>query len=140
MRVMLAGHCDQIGMMVTHIDNDGFIYIDQIGGIDAAVLPGTTLEIHTREHGSIPAIIGHKPVHLLTQAERGKKMELSKVWVDIGAKDGDEAKSKVSVGDPITFTAGVTELSKTQIASPGCDNRVGVFVAVSYTHLRAHET
>lgn len=129
-RVMLAGHCDQIGMMVTHIDNDGFIYVDQIGGIDPAVLPGTELEIHTREHGAVSAIIGHKPVHLLTQAERGKKIELSNVWVDIGAESGDEAKKIVSVGDPITYKPNIIELGKKQIAAPGCDDRVGVFVVM----------
>lgn len=134
-RVMLAGHCDQIGMMVMHIDKEGFIYVDQIGGIDPAVLPGTELEIHTREHGAIPAIIGHKPVHLLTLEERGRKTELSKIWVDIGVKNGEEAKKLVSVGDPITYKPNIIELGKNQIAAPGCDDRVGVYVVMEAMRL-----
>jgi len=126
--VMLAGHCDQIGLMVTHIDSSGYIWIKQIGGIDAAVLPGTTLEIHT-EAGVLPAIIGHQPVHLVSAADRGKKVELSKVWVDTGLT-AKEVKKRVRVGDPITFKAGVTELGKHLISSPACDDKVGLYVVM----------
>lgn len=128
-RVMLAGHCDQIGMMVTHIDESGYIYCNQIGGIDAAVLPGTELKIHT-ESGPIDAIIGFKPVHLTSAADRGKPIEFSKVWIDIGAKNGKDVKKIVSVGDPITFKLSVTELKDGRICSAGCDDKVGVYVVM----------
>ncbi len=128
-RVMLAGHCDQIGLMVTHIDDSGFVYVNQIGGIDSAVLPGTYVTIHT-DSGDIDGLIGFKPVHLTSAAERGKPIEFSKVWIDIGAKNGEEAKKLISVGDPITFKLGVTDLKNGLIASPGCDDKVGAFVVM----------
>lgn len=137
-RVMLAGHCDQIGMMVTYIDEQGFIYVNQIGGIDSAVLPGTNLTVHT-DSGPIDGIIGFKPVHLTTAAERGKPIEFSKVWVDIGAKSGEEARKLVSMGDPITFKLGVTKLRNDIIASPGCDNKVGTFVVMEAMRLVAQK-
>ena len=128
-RVMLAGHCDQIGMMVTHIDDNGFIYINQIGGIDPAVLPGSNITIHGRKK-QISGVIGHKPVHLLSQEERGRKTELSKVWIDVGAKNGTDAKKHISIGDPVTYKLGVTELGEHGIASVACDDKVGVFVVM----------
>jgi putative aminopeptidase FrvX len=137
-RVMLAGHCDQIGMMVTHIDEQGYIYVNQIGGIDSAVLPGTYLTVHT-ESGPIDGIIGFKPVHLTSAAERGKPIEFNKVWVDIGAKSGEEARKLVSMGDTITFKLGVTELRNGLIASPGCDNKVGTFVVMEAMRLVAQK-
>lgn len=128
-RVMLAGHCDQIGMMVTHIEEQGFIYCNQIGGIDPTVLPGSEVVIHT-ENGPIDAIIGFKPVHLTSAADRGKPIEFSKAWIDIGAKNGEEARKLVATGDPITFRLGVNELMNNKIAAPGCDDKVGVFVVM----------
>jgi endoglucanase len=128
-RVMLAGHCDQIGMMVTHIDDRGFIYVDQIGGLDPSVLPGSNVEIHT-SNGLVPGVLGHPPVHLVSPNDRGRKTELTKLWVDIGVKDGKEAKKIVTVGDPITYKLGVTRLGKNVIASPACDDKVGVYVVM----------
>lgn len=126
-RVMLAGHCDQIGMMVTHIDDAGYLYFQQIGGIDPSVIPGTKIRVHTRE-GEILGIIGNKPIHLLAQSERGQRLELKKLWIDIGAATGKEARAKVAVGDPVTFELGAERLGKNFVTSPGCDDRVGVFV------------
>lgn len=135
-RVMLAGHCDQIGMMITHIGDNGFLYFNQIGGLDPAVLPGSKLTIHTRD-GEVDGVIGHTPVHLLTEADRGKRVTLSSLWIDIGVADGKEAKKLVSVGDPVTFALGVTKLGQNQIAAPGCDDRVGVFVVMEALRLVA---
>ena len=128
-RVMLAGHCDQIGLMVTHVNDSGFIHFNQIGGIDASVLPGSRVTIQTRE-GEIDGVIGLKPVHLVSAGDRGKKYELEQLWIDIGATDGKEARSLISVGDPITYRLGSQLLGKNMITSPGLDNRVGVFVVM----------
>ncbi len=135
-RVMLAGHCDQIGMMVTHIDDSGYLYINQIGGIDPAVLPGSRVTVHARD-GKVEGVIGHKPVHLLSAEDRGKKTELSKVWVDTGALNGQEVKRLIHVGDPVTYTLGATDLGKHVVASPGCDDKVGVFVVMEALRLVA---
>lgn len=133
-RIMLAGHCDQIGMMITHIDDKGYLYFQQIGGLDPAVVPGSNITVHTR-NGEIPGVIGYRPVHLIPPHERGKNIELSKLWIDIGAKDGDEAKKLVSIGDPATYQLGAKYLGKTVVASPGCDDRVGVFVVMEALRL-----
>jgi endoglucanase len=132
-KVMLAGHCDQIGLMVTHIDESGFLSVSQIGGIDAAVLPGSKLLIHTSD-GPLQGVIGYKPVHLTPASERGKKVELKKAWVDVGLS-ASEAKKKIRVGDPITYHLGVTELGKNLIASPGCDDKVGLYVVMEALRL-----
>lgn len=129
-RVMLAGHCDQIGLMVHHIDEGGYLYINQIGGIDPVVLPGSPVVVHA-ESGPITGVIGHKPVHLTSAAERGRPVELSKIWIDIGAKNGTEARKLVSNGDAVTFNLSVRKLgSSSLIAAPGCDNKVGAFVVM----------
>ena len=133
-RVMLAGHCDQIGMMVTHIDDKGYLYFNQVGGLDPTVIPGSRVTVHTSS-GSIPGVIGLKAVHLKTQAERGKKTELDKLWIDIGAKDGKEARDKVSIGDVVTYQLGVERLGKDMVTSPGLDDKVGVFVVMEALRL-----
>lgn len=136
-KVMLAGHSDQIGLMVTHIDDSGYVYFNQIGGIDAAVLPGTKVKLLTRK-GELMGIIGHRPVHLTPQEERGKKVEMKKLWIDVGAESGKEAKEKVSVGDPIVFLPGVTMLGENRLSSPACDDKVGVFVVMEAFRIVSH--
>jgi len=133
-RVMLAGHCDQIGLMVHHVDDTGFIHFGAIGGIDPAVLPGSHVTILTRD-GELPGVIGFKPIHLLTPAERGAPVDMGKLWIDIGAKDGAEAKKQVSVGDPVVYRPGVTLLGKNIVVSPGCDDKVGLFVCMEAMRL-----
>jgi endoglucanase len=127
-RVMLAGHCDQIGLMVTHIGDSGYLSVNQIGGIDSAVLPGLKVLVHT-ENGAVEGVIGHQPVHLTPPEKRGAKVDLKKVWVDVGL-DGKEAKKQIRVGDPITFDLQVTELGKNCISAPGCDDKVGLYVVM----------
>ena len=129
-KVMLAGHCDQIGLMVKHINKDGFLYLSALGGIDVGVLPGSHFTIHTK-NGPVKAIAGRKPIHAQTADERGKvHSDLDKVWLDIGATSKKEAEKKVEIGDSITFRLEITELSKDFISAPGLDDKVGVFIAM----------
>lgn len=133
-RVMLAGHCDQIGFMVTYIDDNGFLCFRPIGGIDPAVVPGSMVQVLTRS-GVVPGVIGWKPVHLVPQPERGKPLEIKRMWIDIGAKNGDAARKLVSVGDPVVYEPTVTRLGENTVAAPGCDDRVGVFVVMEALRL-----
>jgi tetrahedral aminopeptidase len=127
-RVMLAGHCDQIGLMVRYISDDGFIYFGTVGGIDASVLPGSRVTIHTRR-GPVEGVIGRKPIHLMKEEERGKaKIEITELWIDIGAKDKAAAMERVSIADPVSYQLGLTRITDDFIASPGLDNKVGAFV------------
>ncbi|MCB9029460.1 MAG: M42 family metallopeptidase [Deltaproteobacteria bacterium] len=136
-RVMLAGHCDQIGMMVTHITSDGFIYFGALGGIDTGVLEGAHVTIHAKK-SSIDGVIGRKPIHLQKPEERGKSVsDINQLWIDIGAKDKKEASKQIEIGDSITFKLGVTELANDLVCSPGLDDKAGLFVAMEAFRLCA---
>lgn len=136
LRVMFAGHCDQIGFMVTHISDQGYLCFNQIGGHDPTVVTASQVVVLT-ENGPVNGVIGYKPVHLVPRNERGKATELSKLWIDIGAGSREEAESMVQVSDPIVYVPQVTELGANLIAAPGCDDRVGVFVVMEALRLVA---
>lgn len=134
-RVMLAGHMDQIGLMVRYIDDLGYIYFGPVGGIDASVLPGTRVTVHTRG-GPVEGVIGRKPIHLMKEEDRNKnKIDLTELWIDIGARNKDEALKRVSIADPVTYKLGMTRLGDDLITSPGLDNKVGAFVVMEALRL-----
>jgi endoglucanase len=135
-KVMLAGHCDQIGMMVRFIDDNGYIFFSPIGGIDPSVLPGSRVTVHTR-HGPIDGIIGRKPVHVLKPEERGGKVEIRELWVDIGSRNKKETEELVRVGDPITFRLEMVGLGNDLVTSPAFDNKCGTFVVMEALRLCA---
>lgn len=126
-KVMLAGHIDEIGFLVSHIDKEGFLYLVPVGGIDPAVLPGTAVKI-LNANGTVDGIIGKKPIHLMEDSERGKAMQIKDFWVDIGAKDRDDALSIVELGDPVSYAPNVKFLRNDIFTSKGCDDKVGAFV------------
>ena len=101
----IAGHIDEIGLIVHHIDDDGFLWFTAVGGWDTVVLVGQRLEVLTRE-GPIPGVVGKRPIHLLDGEERKKAPELKHLHIDIGAKDGDEARSLVRIGDVAVIGGG----------------------------------
>jgi len=133
-RVMLAGHCDQIGLMVNYIDDNGFIFFLPIGGIDPTVVPGSRVVVHTK-HGPVEGVIGRKPIHVLKQEERGAKIELREMWVDIGSKGKKETEQVVGVGDPITFRLELVHLGDDLVTSPAFDNKCGTFVVMEALRL-----
>src|SRR3954465_14107907 len=97
--VAVVGHIDEIGLIVHHIDDDGFLWFTAVGGWDPVILGGQRVELATRA-GKVLGVVGKKPIHLLkTEEERKKPPELKQPHVDIGAKDGDDARSLVRVGD-----------------------------------------
>jgi endoglucanase len=128
-RVMLAGHCDQIGLMVQHIDGDGFLYVQPIGGWDMQILLGQYLTVWTKD-GPVTGVVARKAIHLMTPEERNKVPQFSDVWVDIGAKDKDEAAKLVRPGDPVTFALGYRALRNGLAAAPAMDDKVGLWVCV----------
>lgn len=129
-KVMLAGHCDQIGFMVQHIDEKGFLRVLPVGGIDFSVVPGAKATIHTKQ-GPVKAVFGRTAIHLVPLEQRDSmKLGAKYNWLDIGAKDGKEAKRLVEIGDPITYELGITELANNLISSPGLDDKVGCYIAI----------
>src|SRR6476646_2705497 len=124
----IVGHIDEIGLHVSHIDDDGFLRFGQVGGWDAVVLVGQRVRLETR-HGTSTGVIARKPVHLLKDDERSKVPELKDLHIDIGAKDGDEARELVRIGDVAVIDVGPMELRHDRVISRALDNRVGCYVA-----------
>lgn len=136
-RVMLAGHIDEIGVMVTHIDDDGFLYFDGIGGWDSQVLVGQRIRILTRS-GDVIGVIGKKPIHLMKGEERDKVSRITDLWIDIGESNRDGAKGKgVRVGDPGVVDMPLIDFGNGRIASRSIDNRIGAFVVLEALRLLA---
>jgi tetrahedral aminopeptidase len=129
LRVMLAGHCDQIGMLVQHIDSEGYVYLQTIGGWDPQQLVGQRMTVWTTE-GPLPGVISRKPIHLLTEDERKQVVKLKDMWLDIGAKDKAEAESLLRVGDPVTLQLGYQPMRNNFANSPAMDNKCGLWVCV----------
>jgi putative aminopeptidase FrvX len=129
LRVMFAGHADQIGLIVSHINDNGYIYTNPIGGWDPQQLIGQRMTIHTA-NGPVPAVIARKPIHLLDQDERKQVVKQKELWLDIGAKDKDEAAKAVAVGDPVTLELGYQEMRNDLANSPGMDNKTGLWVSI----------
>src|SRR5437868_14839821 len=128
-RIMLAGHCDQIALMVQHIDDNGFLYVQPMGGWDVQILLGQHLTVWSRS-GPINGVVSRKAIHLLTNEERNKVPLFTDIWVDIGAKDKKEAEDLVTPGDPVTFALGSREMRNQLITSPGLDDKVGVWTVM----------
>lgn len=129
LRVMYAGHADQIGLLVTYIDENGFIYTNTIGGWDPQQLIGQRMTIYTAA-GPVPAVIARKPIHLLDEAERKQVVKTKELWLDIGAKDQKEAREVVAIGDPVTLELGYQEMRNNMANSPGMDDKTGLWVCV----------
>ncbi len=129
LRVMFAGHCDQIGFCVQYIDAEGFLYVQPIGGWDPQVLIGQKLTVWTAS-GPLFGVIARKPIHLLTDEERKQVVKMKDLWLDIGCKDKEEALELVRIGDPVTLELGVTMLHNNFACSPAMDDKVGCWVAI----------
>ncbi|NTU70594.1 MAG: M42 family metallopeptidase [Coriobacteriia bacterium] len=125
--VMLAGHIDEIGLMVNYITPDGFIAFASIGGVDAAVLPGMRVIVHTAK-GPLLGIMGRKPIHLIEDEERKSITKLEKLFIDVGLK-GEKVKKRVRVGDPITFDVGLETFGDGLAVSRAFDDKMGAWIA-----------
>ncbi len=133
-RVMLAGHLDEIGFMVRYIDEQGYLYFAPIGGHDNTVAVGQRVVIHN-EKGPVYGVVGRMPWHLLDEEDREKKLELHDLWIDIGAETTGEALSRVDIGDPVTFDAGVRRLTDRIVASRAFDDKMGAFILLETLRL-----
>lgn len=126
-RVMLAGHCDEIGFLVQYVDDNGFIFFGAIGGIDPHLSPGQRIEVHTKL-GSIPGVIGKKAIHLIEPKERENVINLKQQYIDIGCSSREEAEKLVEIGDPITFAVGIQPLQGSRCSSRAFDDKMGAFI------------
>jgi putative aminopeptidase FrvX len=132
----VVGHIDEIGLIVHHIDDDGFLWFSGVGGWDPIILVGQRVEIATRE-GPVPGVVGKKPIHLLKDEERKQVPELRHLHIDIGAGGGDEARARVRVGDVAVIGGEPLEYPNGRVVSRSMDNRLGCFVAYEVARLVA---
>lgn len=137
-RVMYAGHCDQIGLLVSQIDDNGFLYFQTIGGWDAQQLIGQRVSVwptfgksSSKEMpDSIPGVIARKAIHLLDENERKHPVKAKELWIDIGAQSKEEAQEKISVGDPVTLQLGMQTMANSLVNGPAMDDRTGLWVCI----------
>jgi len=125
----VVGHIDEIGLVVTHLDEKGFVWFAPVGGWDPQILVGQRVQIQGRG-GLVPGVVGRKPIHLLEPDQRKKVVELKGLHVDIGATDRDEAAALLRVGDPIVIAAEPVSLVGERLVSRAMDNRLGAYVAL----------
>jgi putative aminopeptidase FrvX len=129
-RVMLAGHIDEIGLMITHVDDDGFLYFDAIGGWDPQVLVGQRVRMLGRD-GVRMGVIGKKPIHLIKSDEQEKASKIQQLWIDCGATSRAQVLEwGIRVGDAAVIDAKLVEFGTDRLVSRSIDNRIGAFVVL----------
>ena len=128
--VAIEAHVDEIGFQITHIDDQGFLWIGEIGGWDASVVVGQRIRL-VGAGGEIVGVVGRKASHLLSPADREKAPELKSLWVDIGASSRADARTRVEVGDYGVVDAPMVSLTDDLVSSRAVDNRGGAWVALS---------
>ncbi len=133
----VVGHIDEIGLVVTHIDEKGFLYFATVGGWDPQILVGQRVELRGRD-GLVPGVVGRKPIHLLDPDQRKKVVELKGLHIDVGAGDREEAAELVGIGDPVVIAAEPVRLLGDRLVSRAMDNRLGAYVALEALR-RCHE-
>jgi len=126
-KVMLAGHCDEIGFMVQYVDDEGFIFFGAIGGVDPHLSPGQRIQIHT-DIGPVFGVIGKKAIHLIEPKERETVIKLQDQFIDIGCSSREEVEKLVRIGDPVTFAVGVETLQGDRVTSRAFDDKMGSFI------------
>ncbi|MCH7472429.1 M20/M25/M40 family metallo-hydrolase [bacterium] len=129
---LITGHADEIGLMVTYIDDEGFLWVGSLGGYDAKILPAMRVKVLAKE-GDLPGVVGAVPPHLQRPESGGVEVKRYKfgenIYIDIGAKDKAEADKHVRVGDPVILDYGMTELGGDLVVGRGLDNRIGIWAA-----------
>jgi putative aminopeptidase FrvX len=135
-RLMFAGHIDEIGVMVTHIDEEGYLSFDTIGGWDHQVFVGQRVILLGRR-GQVMGVVGKRAIHLMEREDREKVSKVEDLWIDVGAASRAEAESNVRIGDPGVLAAGVLEFPNGRLVSRCIDNRIGAYVVLEGLRLLA---
>lgn len=133
-RLMLAGHADEIAMSVNYINEEGFLYVRKLGGVDPAITKAQRVVIHTRG-GPLKGVVGNLAPHLTKDDKDRKEPKIHEIFIDIGARDRKEARQLVRIGDPITL-ADPFELLRGDLAvARAFDNRIGTFAVAEALRL-----
>jgi putative aminopeptidase FrvX len=138
--IAICGHADEIGLMVNHIDEKGFIYCKSIGGIDAGSIVGKRIRFMSSVPGvtaPVIGLIGATAIHLQDKSAEGKVRKIHELFIDIGATSGDEARARLNIGDPGVFLDGFMQLSDDLVVARALDNRIGTWIAAEALRLVA---
>ncbi len=125
--LMLAGHMDELGLIITYVSKDGFLYFDTIGGHDRSVISGRRVVIATA-HGPVKGVTGKRAVHLMDEEDRKKVPKIHEIWIDIGARSKADALARVDIGDTATYDQGFELLHGSVGVARAFDNKVGAYV------------
>jgi putative aminopeptidase FrvX len=125
--LMLAGHIDELGLLVTYVNKDGFVYFDTIGGHDRTVISGRRVVIQTAK-GPVKGVTGKRAIHLMDEADRKKVPEIHEIWIDIGARSKAEALERISIGDAATYDHEFELIHGSIGTARAFDNKVGAYV------------
>src|SRR5580658_3435414 len=125
--LMLAGHMDELGLMVTYVNKDGFVYFDTIGGHDRSIISGRRVLIQTAA-GLVKGVTGKRAIHLMDEADRKKVPEIHEIWIDIGARSKKEALERISIGDAATYDHEFELISGSIGTARAFDNKVGAYI------------
>lgn len=131
--VMIAGHIDEIGFMVTYITDDGFCAFAPIGGHDPQILPGARVTVHTSD-GPLLGVLGRLAVHLLDDEERKQVVKMHKMFIDLGMK-AEAVKKRVRIGDPVTYAVGMETFGDGMAVSRAFDDKMGAWAAAEVLRL-----
>ena len=125
--LMFAGHMDELGLIITYVNKDGFIYFDTIGGHDRSIISGRRVIVQTAE-GPVKGVTGKRAIHLMDEGDRKKVPEIHEIWIDIGAKSKAEALKRVAIGDVATYDHEFELISGSVGTARAFDNKVGAYI------------
>jgi putative aminopeptidase FrvX len=137
-RVLLAGHIDEIGIMVGYVDDEGFLSFSGVGGWDSQVLVGQRVRLLGR-HGDVIGVVGKKPIHIMKPDEREKASKIEDLWIDIGARSRAEALERVRIGSVGVIDARLYEFPNGRIVSRSMDDRIGAFTVLEALRLLSED-
>jgi putative aminopeptidase FrvX len=135
-RLLVVGHIDEIGLIVTHIDDEGYLWFREVGGWDPQILVGQRVLLDTHD-GPVTGVVGRKPIHLQRDEDRKKVAEIRDLHIDIGARDGAQARERARIGDVAVIDAAPVELPNGRLTARALDNRLGSYVALHAAQLVA---
>lgn len=135
--LMFAGHMDELGLIITFVNKEGFLYFDTIGGHDRVMIPGRRVIIQTA-NGPVKGVTGKRAIHLMDEADRKKVPEKHEIWIDIGAPSKKEALSRVAIGDVATYDHDFEIIHGSIGAARAFDNKAGAYI-VGETLIRLAE-
>ena len=136
--LMLAGHLDELGLIIKHVSSKGYLYFDAIGGHDRSMISGRRVDILT-QNGVVRGVTGKRAIHLMTPEDRKKVPELHQMWIDIGAKSKEEALQRITIGDAAVYDHGLESLHGSLVVSRAFDDKSGAY-AVNEALLRLKKT